>query len=95
MAQVDDDLDQESDENWNRGRGPYRTSPMLPSGELQREAENEPARGPCGDNGPERLPEVGYGPKAPRRRRFSLIEHAVTGPGWTSDRGQRREHLRA
>ena len=36
---------------------------MLPSAELQREAENEPARGPCGDNGPEGLPEVGYGPK--------------------------------
>jgi hypothetical protein len=51
VTQADDDLDQEGDENRSRGRGPYRPSPMLPSGEVQSEAEKEPARGPCGDNG--------------------------------------------
>jgi hypothetical protein len=48
-AQADDDLRHKGEQDRNRSGGPYRGSPMPPSGKLRREADGEAGRGPCDD----------------------------------------------
>jgi len=95
-TQADEDLDQEDNENRDRGRNPNRASQMLPSGKVRCESEGQPGRGPYNENRSKNLPSIRLGSKPPGRTgQCRIIDHTLTVPGWTSDRARSRGHLRA
>ena len=65
-AQADDDLGQEDDEDRDRGHGPYRGGPMLPSRKLGCESDDKARRRPYNEQVGE-TSEFRQGPRSLRR----------------------------
>src|SRR6516162_4523715 len=66
-AQADDDLRHEREQDRNRSGGPYRGSPMRPSGQLRREPDDQADRGPCDDHRSKKAPNTCPRPRSVHR----------------------------
>jgi hypothetical protein len=66
-AQADDDLRRESDQDRDRSRGPYRASPIHPSGKLRHETDNKAGRRPCDDHRSKILSKICHRPNSLNR----------------------------